>query len=928
MTVGSGPVVGRERELAAVEAFAAGEPYAGEALLLAGEAGIGKTTIWRHGVEAAAEAGRRALTARPAGAEADFSFAALGDLVGAVREDLLPGLSAPQRRALDVALLLEEAGGRGADRRAVSLAILNGFRTLAADAPVLVAVDDVQWLDPPSASVLAFAARRLQGQPVAFLLARREDESGPTPLEHALGTELARIDVGPLGLEALHEVLHARLGTALPRPVLRRIHELAAGNPFYALELARAVERDAVALAPDRALPVTLELLVRDRLGTLPPKAQRALALAGALAQPTVAVVAAAADEDVHAALDPAVGAHVVTLHGERIEFAHPLLASGAYLSVEPAERRAIHRRLAAAVPEPEERARHLALAADGPDADVAAALDEAAAGARARGAPDAAALLTERALLLTPEADVAAAARRLRDAGMLHFESGDAPRARALLEDAVARAAPGRERARALVRLARVRSYGDDLREAAVLFRTALAESEGDAALEASAHEGLSACAMRLREGIGDGISHAQAAVLLAQESGDDALAAEALGSQLVLEALSGREVAPRTLKTALAAGAERARERVLAHPHFIAAVVWLWWDELERARAALEDLLLHARELGDESSLPYVLVILAQTECRLGDLHRAAGLAEEALELSVQAGQEWLQAYAHALSGLASAYLGRDEACRVAVERALSLAERTSSAPAELFARTALGHLELSRGDAAAALQQLEPLAARAQREGMEEPGATPFLPDAVEALIAAGRDADAGRLLDWYEGNATRLGRVSGLAAAARLRGLLAAARGDAEGAVAQLERAEALHKDVPMPLERGRTLLALGAAHRRAKSKRSAREALERACRLFEETEAAVWAASANAELGRIGGRAPSGGELTPSERRVAALVAEGRTNRETAAALFVSERTVEGHLSRVYAKLGVRSRAELARRFQDPDATAS
>ena len=208
------------------------------------------------------------------------------------------------------------------------------------------------------------------------------------------------------------------------------------------------------------------------------------------------------------------------------------------------------------------------------------------------------------------------------------------------------------------------------------------------------------------------------------------------------------------------------------------------------------------------------------------------------------------------------------------------------------------------------------------------MEEPGATPFLPDAVEALIAAGRDADAGRLLDWYQGNATRLGRVSGLAAAARLRGLLAAARGDAEGAVAQLERAAALHEDVPMPLERGRTLLALGAAHRRAKSKRSAREALERACRLFDATEAAVWAASANAELGRIGGRAPSGGELTPSERRVAALVAEGRTNRETAAALFVSERTVEGHLSRVYAKLGVRSRAELARRFQDPDATAS
>ena len=928
MTVGSGQVVGREHELAAVEAFAAGETYAGEGFLLAGEAGIGKTTIWRHGVEAGIGAGHRVLTARPAGAEADLSFAALGDLLDDVRDEVLADLSAPQRRALQVALLLENALGRGADRRAVSVAVLGGLRALAADRPVLVAVDDVQWLDPPSASVLAFAARRLVGQPVAFLLARREDGGGSTPLEEAFGTELVRFDVGPLSLGATHGVLHARLGAAFPRPVLRRIHELAGGNPFFALELARAIEREAITLAPESALPLTLDVLVRGRLASLPPDSQRALAVAGALAQPTLAVVAAATDADAAAALAPAADAHVVELNGERIEFAHPLLASGAYLSVDLAQRREIHHRLAQGVDDAEERARHLALASDGPDAEVAAALDAAAAHAHARGAPDAAALLIERALVLTPSTDSGAAGRRVLDAAMLHFESGNAQRARALLEEAAARAAPGQERARALVRLARVRSYGDDLRAAAELFRQALAESEGDAALQASAHEGLSACAMRLREGIGEGVAHAQAALELACACGDDALAAEALGSQLILEALAGYELAPLTLEEALSAGEGRERERVLAHPHFTAGIVWLWWDDLARARAAFEGLLLRSRELGDESSLPYVLFILAQAECRLGDFRRAAEQAEEARDLSVQAGQEWLEAYSHALLALADAYLGRDEACRHAARQALALAARTNAAPAELFARTALGHLELSLGNAAAALEQLEPLAAWAQREGMEEPGATPFLPDSVEALIGAGRHADAERLLAWYEANATKLGRVSGLAAAARLRGLLAAARGDAEGAVTELARAAELYETVRMPLELGRTLLALGAADRRAKRKRAARQALERALGLFEEHGAAVWAVNARAELGRIGGRAPARGDLTPSERRVAELVAEGRTNRETAAALFVSERTVEGHLSRVYSKLGVRSRAELARRFRDADVSAS
>jgi DNA-binding NarL/FixJ family response regulator len=198
---------------------------------------------------------------------------------------------------------------------------------------------------------------------------------------------------------------------------------------------------------------------------------------------------------------------------------------------------------------------------------------------------------------------------------------------------------------------------------------------------------------------------------------------------------------------------------------------------------------------------------------------------------------------------------------------------------------------------------------------------------VPDYVEALAALGRSDDAAAALSPYAAGAERLGRASALAASARCRGLLAATAGDGEVAVSAFEEAIALHAAAPQALSRARTLLALGAALRRLKRKRPARQALEEALAAFERAGAAVWAERARSELGRISGRAPASGALTPAEERVAALVAEGRTNREVAAALFISDRTVEGHLSRIYGKLGVRSRTELARFLagREPDA---
>ena len=233
-------------------------------------------------------------------------------------------------------------------------------------------------------------------------------------------------------------------------------------------------------------------------------------------------------------------------------------------------------------------------------------------------------------------------------------------------------------------------------------------------------------------------------------------------------------------------------------------------------------------------------------------------------------------------------------------------------------IMAAEALGHLGLVLGTPEEAVAQLEPPLAVVRREAIAEPGVTRFAVDLIEALVELGRSDEAIEILDWYEGNARRLERASALANCRRCRGLLASGDGELEAALVVYEEALAWHDRAEIPLDRGRTLLALGAAQRRVKRRREARATLEQALALFEKIGAALWAERARGELRRISGRAPTTGALTPAEERVAALVVQGKTNREVAAALFLSDRTVEGHLSRIFGKLGVRHRTELAR----------
>ena len=916
-------VVGRAEEVAALAEFLDARARLPGVLLLEGEAGIGKTTLWRQAAAFAAERDYRVLSCSGSSSEAQLSFVALGDLLGDALHEVLPALPSPQAKAIAVALLLEDAHGSPPDQRAIALGFAEALRVLARSQPVAVAVDDLQWLDRPSAFVLEFALRRLRGEAIAFLVARRHEgsRSAPFDLERAVGEErLARLPVGPLSLGALHRLLSDRLDVVMSRPKLRRLRELSGGNPLFALELGRAVQRGAIRLEAAEHLPGTLAAVVRDRLMLLPPDTRLALLAVSALSHPTLELVRHAVGGDAADRLTPAIEAHIVELDREHIRFTHPLLASGIYTEASTAQRRALHRRLAELLSDPEEHARHLALAAEGPDPDVASALERAAQQAHDRGAFPAAAELSELARRLTPGEMDDSRHRRTVYGAIFAWEAGEGERARELLTEARAIAPPGPRRGEVLYWLGGFEEYEGDRRRAAELYREARANAGDDLTLRARTEEGLASVLFLMRVDLPAAADHAQAAVKLAQRAGEPAMEIAALSVLALIDAVTGGT----RWNSLLEHGHELARRtgpvQTAVSASFTLGVVLTWVDDFERACDLLRSLRQQSEERAEESALPWILTQLCWGEYLAGRWDDADLHAREAIETAVQADQEPLRLVALAVRGLVRAAQGDVEGTRADAETTLALAPKHGAMFATIVAACALGLLELSLGRFEAAQRLLGPLGAELEAGGVREPGSVRFVPDQIEALIALGRLEDAERLLATLERQATEVGRASALAAAGRCRGLLAAARGDAHEALVPLENALVEHRRVSMPFEEARTLLALGATRRRARMKRPAREALEQALANFEELGARLWAEKARAELARIGGRPAATGELTETERRIAELVAEGRSNKEVAAVLFIAPKTVETQLSRIYRKVGVHSRMELAKQL--------
>jgi DNA-binding CsgD family transcriptional regulator len=922
-------VFGRHEELSVLGSFLDGIPQGPAALLFTGAAGAGKTTLWNEGLQSASERGWRVLTARPVESEAKLSFTALGDLMSGVGDEFAAPLPEPQARALDAALLRIDPGDDLPDSRAVSLAVLGMFRFLADAGPLLVAVDDVQWLDSPTARVLEFVLRRLGTEPVGILATLRADDVGPSPLgiDRALTEERRdRLHVGALAVEALASLLRERVGTPLPHPTVVRIHRLSGGNPFFALEIARAhVRGDAPASGQTLPVPGTLRELVRQQVVALPNDERDALLAVAALAAPTTGAIAAASDGDLAArALARGVEAGLVDIDAEHVRFTHPLFGSAILAEASPGQLRSLHRRLATIATDPEERARHLALGADAPDEAVASALDEGARVARARGAPDAAAELCEMAVRLTPPDRTEARLERLLEAAKQHGAAGDAAHATSILEAAIESAPPGLLRARLLMFLGLIRPADGSWTSALELFGRALLDVGDDVELRGRIEQGL-AYAHLFTGNLGAADEHARTALELAEEGGNAGLVAEGLGFVGYVEFALGRGFRRDLLDRAAQLEQVAEDQWVLdeTRPSYTRAQLLKYTDQFDESRAGFHSMLDRAVAQGREHPIAAAHWHLAELECWAGRLDQALDHARRSVESAFQMGEtSHYRAFALYAQALVEAHRGMVDQARAAATEGRALAERTELMFCEVLHMSVLGFLDLFQGDPEGAARHLGRGSDLLEAMGIEEPALFRLVPDEVEALVALGELDRAAALLDPFQKRAARLDRVWALATGARCRGLLLAALGDVTGALDSLALALDHHEQLPEPFALARTLFCLGRVQRRARLKAEARASFERSLGIYADLGARPWAERAGREARRVGSRAAGPLDLTPTEERVAALVAEGRTNREAADALFMSVNTIEWNLSRIYRKLGVRSRTELAAKLRE------
>ena len=922
-------IVGRDAELEIVGRFL-DEASEARALLLTGEAGIGKSTIWQAALTDARARGYRVIGSRPTEAEARLPFAALTDLFGELVDELEPDLPEPQRRALDAALL--RASGDGvAEPLAVSLAVLALLRAAIGSGPLLLAIDDIPWMDGSSAGVLEFALRRLEEEPIRLIAAERTVDASASTLppvvramEHG---RLERVIVRGLSVAELERLLGNVLEMDLPPSTLKRLHRTSGGNPFYAIEIARAMQRRGkTADQRDLPLPDSLSELIRDRIGALSPAAADVVLHAAALSQPTVGMIETAVGADVAApGLAEAGEAGVLRVEAGVLRFAHPLLAAEAYAQAGVDRRRAVHRTVAELVAEPEERAKHMALAAEGPDAAVAAALEQAAERARQRGAPDAAAELTERAAALTPPDDDGAAVRRSLLAARYLLLAGDAGRARPMLEGLLQRAASGPTRAAVLSQLAEVRLHMDDWDAAESLYLEALPQARGDVRQQIDIKIALAGVGFITGRNWEAAARHISEAMGFAEELGDPEIEAAVIGHYATWQYTTGHGLRRDLMERAAELEPWTKQMRTMDHPDFdFALILWAEGDKVG-SRERLERLLERAEHSGDYSSLPFILTNLAGADFGDANLGLARDRLDRAERLTRATGQ-WTS-YAHMLTAKVhvAARTGDEAEARRLGDEALRLIARTSWNEGHNLVMSDLGELELALGNPAAANERFEAAAAASFSSGHRRRWTSAYVSGGIEALAALDRLEDASRALDQFETEAVALGRRPDLAESRRLRGLLLAVGGRAADAVGPLTEAVGHYQALDDRWGLARTLLLLGEVHRRSRKRARAVESLTQALAEFNRFGARIWADRARQELNRVRGKRDTASGLTPTQRNVAKLVIAGNTNRQVADALFMSVHTVEAHLTAVYRALGVASRAELTRQFRDSDA---
>jgi DNA-binding CsgD family transcriptional regulator len=912
-------VVSRPQESRAVSEFLQSAAHQPSGLVIEGEAGIGKTTLWLSGVEQARDSGYRVFAARVGQAESVLAYAAVADLLRDIDATILAGLPDVQRVAVDRVLLRASGKNHTTDQRVVAAAFAAVFDRLAADAPVLVAIDDVQWLDRSSQDVVAFAARRFKGR-VGLLLTERSGADGGnavTWLQLSRPDGIERVRVGPLSLGGLHALISERLGRSFPRPTMVRIAETSAGNPFFALELARAI--DAGSSSAQSGLPGSLAELMRLQIGRLDRDARNLLLAAASVTDPTLDLLAAVTGtpvERIVELLGEAEAKGVIGIDGNLVRFAHPLLAQSVYADASPTERRAMHRSLAQEVVLPELKARHMALASARANPDTLEALDTAAVAARARGAPAAAAELIDLAIGLggdTPTRRIHAAAH--------HLQAGNPERARAVLEPKMDQVPAGPMRATALNLLAAMRIHDNSFVRAADMLKRALLDTEGNGPLRVRTLLMLSFA--QLNAGAFDeSLQNAEQALTQAEELDIPALTSQVLAVWAMVRCMCGLGVEEGSLQRALELEDPKQDTPIAFRASANNALMLAYTGRLDDAHAQMLDVRQHCIERGAETDMMFVSVFSTLIHIWRGDFTNAALEAEETAERAQQLGGDHMRVIAMTLQAVVAAYTGREGDARNDGLAALQVAQACGSPRLADWSSISLGLLEVSLGKYEEALAILQPLVSRFEAVPGTEIITSAYIPDAVEAMIALRRTTDAEPLIAALEDNGSRLDRPWMLAIGARCRSMLLAAQGDVEAAARKAHDAMAEHDRLPMPFERARTQLLLGQLQRRQRQKERARATLREALNAFDSMGAPLWADRVRAELARAEVTPTRDLALTPSEHRVAELAASGMTNRDVAAALFISPKTVEANLARIYRKLSIKTRAELGRLIGD------
>jgi DNA-binding CsgD family transcriptional regulator len=893
-------LIGRESERATIdELLELARRGRSQVLVLTGEPGIGKTALLHYARDRAT--GMRVLAVAGVETETDLAFGGLHALLLPAL-DLLDRIPDRQQDALSAALALTASGEP--DRLAANAGVLSLLAELAMDQPVLVLVDDAHWLDRASAEAIAFAARRLAGEDLALIATVRDTE--PSRFDYRA---LPQLRLPPLTHDASLAVLRERHGDALAPSVVRTLAEVANGNPLALVELPAALSTDQLeGRAPlQEPIPVAerIQAAFLRRFELLPPDSRRSLVVAAAGAGAPLAAVRTAAKSVGGGSFEPAETEGLVVL-GSTLTFRHPLLRAAIYGAASPAERRKAHDALAASLQdEPDLRAWHLAAAAEGPDEEIAAALEAAADRALERGGHASRAQALERAAELSPNEN---------------------------------------ERGRRLCLAARAADWAGQGKHALELCERAL-PIVSDPVVHADLIRQLQATGDWHGRNFGTTIlEHEAAAVSELAPNVAAGLLIDVLNAHVrVLDYAGGAAVAGR-----LEALVDRLDSWWGPRAHGAIAETWLWFGDWQRAdehsegllrdpvaaasytgdlvvterydeaRHALSESLTLGERDGNILRIAAAKGFSAQLHLAVGAITDAKALASEGLMLAEALDVDFWVAFNETTLATIDAIQGRDDECRARVARIFDLRRDKDM---RLSAQVALAILALGTGQLDEVVELLAPVHEEVRASGLAEPALFPYAPDLIEAYARLGRPREANEVLEWFEGLAEASGRRWARATAARCRGYLA----DADDVDLEFGRSLAAHEEVESPFERGRTELLYGERLRRANRRRDARPHLRAALGLFDDLGAAPWRERAQNELRATGERVPrrepdAREQLTPQELQIALLVAEGKTNREIGASIFLSPKTIEFHLTRVYRKLDIHSRRELIKQF--------